>query len=257
MKQRELGRFLRLLRERTPPQASDRRKRRTPGLRREELAALIGVSPTWYTWIEQGRAPSVSHEVLSRLARALNMTDGEQRYAWEAAGLGPLRAPLVGERLPPEIFDVLMGLTSPAYCLGRYWDALGWNKTAEELFPDWLGPDCGERNLLAFVFCEPTARTFIVDWELRARRLVAEFAADAADVAGEQPYQSLVARLCAASSDFRALWSRQELSFREPARKSFRHPSRGLLFYEQTTFAPLSQRDLKLVVLSPKGPSKA
>lgn len=253
MKQRELGRFLRLLRERTAPQTSDRRKRRTPGLRREELAALLGVSPTWYTWIEQGRAPSVSHEVLSRLARALHMTDEERRYAWEAAGLGPVRASLVTEKVPPAVLDVLTALASPAYCLGRYWDAVGWNKAAEDLFPDWLGPDREERNLLAFVFCEPAARTFIVDWELRARRLVAEFAGDAADVAGEQTYQALVARLCAASGDFRVLWSRQEISFREPARKSFRHPNRGLLFYEQTTFAPLSQRDLKLVVLSPKG----
>jgi len=251
---KELGRFLRTLRERTLPRSQNpgTRKRRTPGLRREELADLCGISATWYTWIEQGRAPSVSHDVLTRLAHALQCTDAERRYLWEIAGLGSLRGAYLSPQAPPAIVSVLHRIEAPAYCLGRYWDALAWNGLAESLFPDWLGACAHDRNLLSFVFCEPSARTLIVDWELRARRLVAEFAADAGDLGGDHQYQELVDRLSARSEEFHRYWRHQEVSFREPTVKHFHHPQSGLVSYEQTTFAPLAQRDLKLVVLNPE-----
>ncbi len=247
----ELGRFLRTLRERAAPplEPPGTRRRRTPGLRREEVAALCGISVTWYTWIEQGRAPQVSPDTLARFAAVLAVTDAERRYLWEAAGLAPQRVPRVLPQVPAAIASVLEHIATPAYCLGRYWDALAWNRQAQELFPDWLGADGTERNLLRFVFCEPAVRDFIVDWPSRARRLVAEFAADSADLAGDPLYEELVSELCGQSPEFRAYWQRREVSFRDPALKAFRHPALGPVVYEQTTFAPLVERDLKLVVL--------
>ena len=246
----ELGRFVRMLRERAaPPKTPSARRRRTPGLRREELATLCGISVTWYTWIEQGRAPQVSPDTLARLADALAVTDAERRYLWEAAGLAPQRAPRRTPRVPPAITSVLERIASPAYCLGRHWDALAWNEEAEALFPDWLGPNGQERNLLRFMFCVPAARDFVIDWPQRARRLVAEFSADAGDLVGEGQYEELVANLDRQSAEFRAYWQRREVSFRDPTVKTFRHPALGLVVYEQTTFASLVERDLKLVVL--------
>lgn len=247
-RKKELGRFLRALRERSPAPAGARR-RRTPGLRREELAAQCGISATWYTWIEQGRAEGVSPDTLARLAEALVVTDAERRYLWEVAGLGPQRLPRPVPQAPAEMASVLAHIDAPAYCLGRYWDALAWNAGAQELFPDWLGERACERNLLDFVFSVPAARDFIVDWPARARRLVAEFAADAADLAGDPHYEGMVGDLSARSPDFRDYWQRREVSFRDPTLKAFRHPVRGLVLYEQTTFAPLVMRDLKLVIL--------
>ncbi len=247
-RRKELGRFLRTLRERSPAPTGARR-RRTPGLRREELAAQCGISATWYTWIEQGRAGGVSPDTLARLADALLVTDAERRYLWEIAGLGPQRLPRTVPQAPAEVVSVLAHIAAPAYCLGRYWDALAWNDEARELFPDWLGEGACERNLLDFVFSVPAARDFIVDWPERARRLVAEFAADAADLAADPRYDEMVVDLSARSVEFRDYWQRREVSFRDPALKSFRHPVRGLVVYEQTTFAPLVMRDLKLVIL--------
>ncbi len=248
-RQKELGYFLRTLRERAPAPPGARR-RRTPGLRREELAAQCGISATWYTWIEQGRAGGVSPDTLARLAEVLVVTDAERRYLWEVAGLGPQRVARIVPQAPAEIVSVLAHIATPAYCLGRYWDALAWNKEAQELFPDWLGEGGCERNLLDFVFSVPAARDFIVDWPERARRLVAEFAADAADLTGDPRYEQMVADLAARSVEFRDYWQRREVSFRDAALKAFRHPIRGLVVYEQTTFAPLVMRDLKVVILS-------
>ncbi len=194
-------------------------------------------------------APQVSPDTLARLADVLAVTDAERRYLWEAAGLAPQRAYRRTPRVPPAIAAVLERIASPAYCLGRYWDALAWNKEAEALFPDWLGSQGQERNLLRFMFCVPAARDFVVDWPQRARRLVAEFSADAGDLAGEGQYEELVADLGRQSAEFRAYWQRREVSLRDPAVKTFRHPVLGLAVYEQTTFASLVERDLKLVVL--------
>ena len=247
---KELGCFLRRLRERTAPQGAPiGRRRRTPGLRREELATLCGISVTWYTWIEQGRAPQVSPDTLARLADVLAVTDAERRYLWEAAGLAPQRPAQKTPHVPAAITSVLERIATPAYCLGRYWDALAWNREAESLFADWLGPQGQERNLLRFMFCVPAARDFVVDWPQRARRLVAEFSADAGNLAGEGQYEDMVADLGRQSAEFRAYWARREISFRDPAVKAFRHPTEGLVVYEQTTFAPLVERDFKLVLL--------
>ncbi len=247
-RQKELGHFLRTLRERmtVPPGG---RRRRTPGLRREELAAQCGISATWYTWIEQGRAAGVSPDTLARLAEVLGVTDAERRYLWEVAGLGPQRVTRLVPQAPAEMTSVITHIATPAYCLGRYWDALAWNKEAQELFPDWLGEGSHERNLLDFVFSVPAARDFIVDWPGRARRLVAEFAADSADLAGDPRHEEMVADLASRSREFRDYWQRREVSFRDAALKTFHHPTRGLVLYEQTTFAPLVMRDLKLVIL--------
>ncbi|MDA8390529.1 MAG: helix-turn-helix transcriptional regulator [Gammaproteobacteria bacterium] len=250
MKAKELGQFLRHARERIRVDSRTRQARRTPGLRREEVAAAADISVTWYTWIEQGRAEAVSAAVLARLADVLILSDPERQYLADLAGgvsraSTPLDAPAV---LPAMMKEIL----APAYCLDRHWTAVAWNAQAASLFPAWLGPNARERNLLAYMFLTEEARLRIVDWEERALRLVAEFATDAHDLEGDALYVALRDRLSAASTEFCACWGMREVTFREPRTKLFRTQG-GLCAYEQTTLQLMGQRDIKVVILTPAG----
>src|SRR5580700_7387763 len=183
---RELGEFIRSHRERLAPAAiglAVGSRRRTPGLRREEVAQICGLSATWYTWIEQGRDVSVSPTALARLAGALQLGRAERAYLFELAGRhDPTPDASEPGDLPPALLACVAAIGSPAYVLDRSWDARSWNATAERLFTGWLDRP-GERdfqhNLLRFIFLEPAARSLICDWDTRARRVTAEFRAHA------------------------------------------------------------------------------
>ena len=224
--------------------------RRTPGLRREEVAAAAGISMTWYTWIEQGRAEAVSPAVLARLADVLGLGDPERQYLWDlAGGVSRPSAPL---RTPAILHAMVRRINAPAYCLDRYWNAVAWNVQAEALFPAWLAPKARERNLLAYVLLDPQAPMRIVDWEARAQRLVAEFATDIRDLEEDAACRGLINRLETESVAFQAFWQAREVIFREPRRKLFRTES-GTCAYEQATLQLMGQRDIKVVVLKPVG----
>ena len=250
---RLLGAFLRARRERlTPTEArihGGPARRRTPGLRREEVAQLCGLSPTWYTWLEQGRDVSVSASALARIAEALHLTAAERAYLFE---LTRKRDPDVvaegeGGALPRSLVSALDAITTPAYVLDRTWQACGWNAPAESLFAQWLGG--GERNLLRYVFLDPTAREFIRDWENRARRLVAEFRADTARSAEDLEVSALVRDLRGASPRFAQFWDDHGVLAREGGAREFNHPGEGTLRYEQVTLIPAARSGYKLVLL--------
>jgi transcriptional regulator with XRE-family HTH domain len=163
-RRRELGDFIRAQRERVAPASVGviaARRRRTPGLRREEVAELAGLSTTWYTWIEQGRDVSVSPTALARLARALRLGRAQRQYLFELAGK---RDPDPGasdtDELPAVLTACVAAISGPAYLLDRNWDARAWNPAAERLFAGWLDHP-GEHNLLRFIFLEPGARSAI------------------------------------------------------------------------------------------------
>lgn len=256
-RRKELGEFLLAMRQRGIPEAFGfpaGQRRRTRGLRREEVAQLAGISPTWYTWIEQGRDINVSADTLDRLAQALRLSHSERVYLFDLAGQrDPREISSAEDALPEVLTEILTSITIPAYILGRTWDVLLWNRPAEELFTGWLDRPGASftPNLLRFVFLVPEARRFVVDWESRARRLVAEFRADCRSRLEEPDLQRLVTELAQASPEFNRFWKQYDVLERQGGERAFNHPSRGLIHYRQMTLRPVDQEQLKLVLLAP------
>ncbi|MBV9553696.1 MAG: helix-turn-helix domain-containing protein [Alphaproteobacteria bacterium] len=255
-RRRELGDFVRAQREQLTPASVGlvgAGRRRTPGLRREEIAQLAGLSTTWYTWIEQGRDVSVSPHSLARLAAALRLGRAERAYLFELAGK---RDPQPGASdaadLAPVVPAAVAAIAAPAYVLDRHWDARCWNAAAERLFLGWL--DRGSpRNLLHFIFLQPGARALIDDWPGRARRVVAEFRAHCAAHLDDQGLHTLIAELRRQSAEFDEMWEQHGVLGREGGRRTFNHPRDGFLRYEQVTFELAGHPDVKLTVLVPNG----
>ncbi|HEY1943667.1 MAG TPA: helix-turn-helix transcriptional regulator [Roseiarcus sp.] len=245
---RALGAFLRAHRERRPPPPSASGRRRTPGLRREELADACGVSVTWITWLEQGRDVSASPHALARLADALHLAPAERAYLFELAEKRDPAAPAPnGDELPEPILALPQRMTIPAYLIDGAWTACSWNAMAAELFVGWLDGQ-HDRNLLRFIFLSKAARRLIADWDERARRVVAEFRADLSRRLRDPAMQALVDALNEQSPDFRRLWREQAVLVREGGERRFNHPSRR--FYQTTLILP-SHPDVKLVSLTP------
>lgn len=253
---RLLGAFLRRHREALTPDVIGQPRsllgrRRTPGLRREEVAQLCGISTTWYSWVEQGRDISLSAAALARLAEALRLTAAERAYLFELARQRD-PSPPAGSRpasAPVELLAVLQATAAPAYLLDRLWHARGWNEAAGRLFSPWLGS--GETCLLRYVFLDATARDFIHDWEDRARRLLAEFRADTAHNPDDPGMRDLVSELLNRSAAFARFWGEHVVLAREGGTRIFNHPQDGVLRYEQVTLVPAAQPDHKLVMLLP------
>src|SRR5471032_1128741 len=174
-----LGAFLRAQRERTMPQdvgLPTSARRRTSGLRREELAQISGISTTWYTWIEQGRDVSISPATLDRMAVALRLEAAAREYLFSLAAVKDPQARLAADAPDARVSACVNQLTCPGYLLDSAWNVLTWNPQAGQLFSGWLGVD-PQPNLLRFMFLHPLARTLVVDWSERAKRVVAEFRA--------------------------------------------------------------------------------
>lgn len=252
---RELGDFIRAHRERLTPDAAGLpvgNRRRTPGLRREEVAQLCGVSPTWYTWIEQGRPVSASPDALARIALALRLTRAERAYLFELAALRDPAEPAPGTSdAPAALLASVTLFDAPAYILDRQWTALAWNGHASELFVGWLTPD-DDHNLLRYMFTSEVARRLVVGWETRARRLVAEFRADSSRHLTDAPTRALIENLLGASDAFALYWRSQDVGEREGGLREFDHPVRGRLRFDQITLTPALREDLKLVALIPR-----
>ena len=255
LNRRMLGDFIRTQRERLSPAAvglAGASRRRTPGLRREEVAQLSGVSTTWYTWIEQGRDASMSPSALGRLARALRLGRAEREYLFELAGKrDPDHGAEPDDAFPPALTDSVAAIAAPAYVLDRRWDARAWNAAAERLFTGWLDR-AGERNLLRFIFLEPGARALICDWDERARRVVAEFRAQSGAHLTDRSLRTLIDGLAADSPEFARLWDQHGVLGREGGERTFNHPKDGFLRFEQVTYSLAGHPDVKLTVLVPR-----
>ncbi|MGE0423430.1 MAG: helix-turn-helix transcriptional regulator [Reyranellaceae bacterium] len=250
-----LGGFLRAMRERQVLSAhglAGGKRRRTPGLRREEVAQLCGLSVTWYTWIEQGRDVSVSSPALARLARGLRLTRAERNHLFELAGKrDPEREP-VADGPPEAMLAIVDAIDGPAYVLDLTWTARRWNAQAARLFAGWLD-DGGEPNLLRYIFLRPEARSLLVDWEVRAGRVVAEFRAAVTNHENEPALARLIDELGARSADFARYWAIHGVQEREGGERTFRHPVDGLLHFQQVSlsFAGWPHYRLTMLVASP------
>lgn len=249
---RLLGEFVRTHREKLMPERLGRR--RTPGLRREELAERAGISATWCAWIEQGRQVQASPHALARLARALELTRAERAYLFELAAR---RDPDEEEGdaiedVPASLVAAVSMVQHPAYALDRNWNACCWNSAAASLFADWLDERSEQKNLMRYVFLDPRARELIVDWELRALRLLAEFRADFSHMLRDPAMRALVELLQRESSLFAAGWQEQMVLERQGGERIFMLPDRGQLRFRQFNYRPCDRPDCKLVFLVPQ-----
>jgi transcriptional regulator with XRE-family HTH domain len=249
-----LGEFIRAHRERLSTSQvglPEGMRRRVKGLRREEVASLCGISPTWLTWIEQGRALSVSSSTLSRLANVLMLTPVERDYLFDLAGLRDPDAPEPESSLALKntLARAVNKIPTPAYVLDLIWNALVWNRAAEELFMGWLAVDDAKPNLLHYMFLNPETRKLIPDWEERAARLVAEFRADASADLEQDTVYSFTSELREQSEEFEMIWRRQDVLEREGGERTFVHPLMGNLIYQQLTLRVANAPELKLVML--------
>ncbi len=254
---RALGDFLRTHRVRLSPAGlglASGGRRRTPGLRREEVAQACGMSTTWYTWLEQGRDVSPSPRALAGLADTLRLTPAERAYLFQLAGKSdPTAPPPVGNGMdaPTVLTEAVAAIAAPAYVLDQVWNARAWNAPAERLFVGWLDGQ-NDRNLLRYVFLSPLARRVLPDWEKRARRVLAEFRADSGRHLDDPLLKALVEGLGQQSPFFARCWREHEVEQRAGGERSFDHPRKGRLRFEQVAFTLASRADLKLVILTPQ-----
>jgi transcriptional regulator with XRE-family HTH domain len=251
----ELGEFLRARREALQPAdvgMPDGGRRRTPGLRREEVALLAGVSVTWYTWLEQGRRINASRDVLLALARTLQLDDAGRDHLIALAS-GQLFEPV--ERVveaPDAVTRLIASMEpAPAYVLGPRWEILAWNAAEERLYPQLRTLDIEQRNLLWVMFCEPNARTLIADWEDRARSTLAEFRASTTLLYDDPVMIGLVERTSACSAEFTAWWPQHDVAGFQTRLRRYHHPRAGDLVFEYQQLIPSEWPHLRVICQLP------
>jgi transcriptional regulator with XRE-family HTH domain len=255
-----LGAYLRDRRTRLDPAALGfpLQRRRTPGLRREEVAQRAHVSATWYTWLEQGRGGAPSADVLDRLARALLLTAVEREHLFFLAlGRSPEVRYEADQGISPRLQRVLDAFaTSPAFVKTVTWDLVAWNRAAAAVFGyDQLPPE--DRNILRRIFTEPATRAAQLDWAAVARFAVAAFRADIARAGAAAKAEGLVSELVQRSPEFAAIWRENDVRAYGEGTKKLRHPQAGLLEMEYSAFAVDGRPDLSVVVYNPATPQAA
>ena len=234
LRRQELGAFLRNRRERTQPEqvgVRGGRRRRTPGLRREEVAQLAGVGVTWYTWLEQGRDINPSAQVLDAISRTLQFDPHEHSHLFTLAGIPTTTIANQCLALCPTAQALLDQLEPfPASLVNDRLDLLAYNRIYASFFNDDLEAiPIEDRNVLWLVFTNPSWRRTIVDWEESVGNLVAEYRAAMAEHLEEPVWKTLVARLQHASPEFTAFWERHDVQLVGSRMKRARHPTAGLL----------------------------
>ncbi len=256
-----LGRYLRDRRARLDPDAFGlpARRRRTPGLRREEVAQRANISPTWYTWLEQGRGGAPSPDVLNRIAGGLMLTEAEREHLFMLALGRPPEVRYQGSGgVTPRLQRLLDAMiTSPAIIKTATWDVVAWNRAAALVLTDYGALPVKERNILRLVFRNDRVRGSQADWESTARFVVGAFRADAARAGAVSEETELVAELCAASPEFAALWADNEVRFHGEGAKRLRHPELGAIELEYSGFAVDGRPDLGMIVYTPVDPAVA
>jgi transcriptional regulator with XRE-family HTH domain len=264
-----LGQLLRSRRERLAPAdvglpagLSAGRRRRTAGLRREEVALLASLSATYYTFLEQGRPVRPSAQVLDALASALRMSSAERRYLHVLAygpGSSSESAPAASappERLDPAVADLVQRLDPfPTLVKGRRWDVLAANPAARELFGDWSAGPSGERNLVRWMFTTDQAREVYLEWEPEARGMLGRFRLSAARYPDDPDVRTLIAELQRDSELIRDWWPRHDVAaIGGSGSKKLRHPRLGPTEYSHVVLQVADHPDQTLITYSPATP---
>jgi len=249
-----LSTFLKDRRKRLDPAAFGfSGRRRTPGLRREEVAQRANISTTWYTWLEQGRGGPPSPQVLERLADALMLTEAEREHLF-LVGIGrpPKASPASQDGVTPRLQRFLDALKFiPAIIATPQWDIIAWNAAARVALTDYPALSRDERNILRRIFLDPMTRAAQEDWESVARFLVATFRAETARAGESDRAKELLAELSKKSAEFTAMWADNDVRSTGEGLKRLRHPVVGPIAFEFSSFAVDGRPDLKLLTYNP------
>jgi transcriptional regulator with XRE-family HTH domain len=251
----EFGEFLTSRRARLQPAdvgLPEGTRRRTPGLRREEVAQLAGVSHTYYAFLEQGRDVRPSSQVLDALAGALRLSPAEHDHLYTLAQRSARRARDAPETLSPGVAALVERLDpNPTFVKGRRWDILAANASARALFTDWMAHPPGQLNELLWMFTSPRARHVYVDWEKDASGMLARFRM-AADRRPDDPdFASLIEQLHRDSPEARTWWARHDVLAPASGTKRLRHPLLGETTFHHVVLQVSDAPDQKLVTFSP------
>ncbi|MFI6942796.1 helix-turn-helix transcriptional regulator [Streptomyces sp. NPDC050418] len=226
-------------------------RRRTPGLRREEVAVLAGVGASWYQWLEQGRDISVSPQVLDSVARVLRMSSAERRHLYVLSGLNPPTLEVEGP--DGSMCDGLRRLIDawmpyPAHIMDRYWNCVQYNDAAAVILG--MRPEIRQNCLISF-FTDELYRSRAVHWEANAEILVAQFRSACSEAPEDEGFQELVEEAKEVSPEFVALWERRDVSPGGVMNKQLSHPLVGALHFESTQLRIPARPDLAIVLHTP------
>ena len=229
------------------------RRRRTPGLRRQEVALLAGVSTSWYTWLEQGRPINASRSVLDALARTLRLSAAEHTHLLALVHPAAASDAVTPSDDCPEALLRLIATFAPgpAYVLNGCWDYMAWNEPQRRLFPELAALAPQQRNLLWVLFMLPSVRSLIVDWAGEAARSVAQFRSDTERLQAHPRWQALTVELLGESPEFAAQWSRYDIAAFAPRLRRYQHPRAGLLAFEYQQLIAAESPDLRVVLQLP------
>jgi transcriptional regulator with XRE-family HTH domain len=255
----ELAAFLRSRRERISPEevgfpAGGRR--RTAGLRREELAQLAGVGVTWYTWLEQGRPIHASVQVLDAIARTLRLDATERGHLFRLAEVPGAAGPLDCAEcpLPPEVQRVLDAIPYPASVATERFDLLAWNPLYAALFPRVIRMPPGDRNTLLSCLTSPACCSPIPEQDKYSASLVAQLRVAYGRHVGDPAWTHFIGRLQALSPRFAAIWAEHDVAQAASHTKRFRHPTFGVLSTTSTSFGVNAVPGARMVVYTPNDP---
>jgi transcriptional regulator with XRE-family HTH domain len=261
-RRKALAAFLRTRRARLQPAEVGvpvRTRRRTPGLRREEVAELANIGVSWYTLLEQERDVHPSAQVLESLAQALRLTRNERRHLFLLAGQ-PLPSPALPseECVSPTLQQMLDDLNpTPACVVGRRWDYLAWNRAADAVFAISEASPPYARNVVWRFFTDPTMRDQFAHWEQIARGLLAEFRTASTRYPGDAWFEDLIADLKQASPEFCRWWPHHEASNLIDGKKIIKHPTLGHLEFRHVTLHVFSDPDIRVTAHIPDAQTRA
>ncbi|MFC0216245.1 helix-turn-helix transcriptional regulator [Paenibacillus chartarius] len=252
-----LGDFLKSRRERMKPDrveiASRFGRRRTPGLRREEVAQLAGVSITWYTWLEQGRVGSVSREVLESVARALQLSSDEQAHVLRLADYGGDRnASLKTGEAYPDLQKIIDQVNYPAIIANHRTEVLAYNRLATEMITDFHAVPADERVMTRIIFADPNLREQLVNWNEFANYTMGVFRMYYDQKPGDRWFEAFVQRMCLESGDFQRLWRLHNVQQKKAILYTFDHCVAGRLYFQLNTFSTINgDEDLHCCIFTP------
>ena len=251
----QLSEFLKSCRGRLSPQAvglPPGGRRRTPGLRREDVAALAGLSATWYTWLEQGRDVRASDRVLESLSRTLRLSNEERDYLFSLAQNrpAPLQATRV-EEVPDSVKRSLDALNVPAEVITPRWDVVYWNHMVTRCFRDYARMEPERRNLVRILMTSPEYQVDPEDFLSMARRITAKLRVDYSQAGGDPSFDALIEEMTEASPVFRELWRSPEIRTRSEGVHLLRHPQLGGITFEHTSYVVEGAPSLRVVLFAP------
>lgn len=230
-------------------------RRRTPGLRREEVAQLAGVSTTWYTWLEQGRDVKASASVLDCIATALQMNADERKYLHSLAfesGSEPLPPRQEPVQLSPSLRKII---TELAYCpvivSDRRCNIVGWNPAAAYVFLDFAQIPPEERNMIRLLFTRKEFRRLAVNWEQFSSSFLSMFRSYYGEYVGDGWYEHFLEEMMREHPDFKDMWENSQVSYAPEVHLEFRHARAGRMVYELTSLKVYGQDDLRCNVYTP------